>query len=1261
LAVGKRFAYAGIASLIASLFVLAANASADVTFCPPGGSAGKCADARGVAVDTETGHVYVADRGNDRVNVFQSDGTFLTSFGAGQLSSPTWIAVDNNPASTSRHDIYVTTSSGDFLVKKFKPTGEYIEEGSFGASGTGPCEFSANEPIGVGPDGNVYIGDSYDKDGPAPSHVLASRVIVFDSAGSCSKEVPLPFEGTGASLLALAVDSEEAFYTLYNGGANVIRKYDAGGALLYGITTHGAKGFGVDDSDRLFVGEQGVTVATPTSITLVSLYSATGEIIKRFGYGPVGRAIDAGVAPYSTVNGDVYVTGYFDGVKYLSLPPPGPVMFPQPCRVKTGQLGSVSATLQADINPENAATTFHFEYVSQAEFGAEGYGSPSESPATPLPGTADYELHEAAAKVEGLNPETVYHCRVVAENAESVSPSFGQDGSFKTREGFEFGPAWTSEVGETSAMVDVEGNPSGLPAIGEVEYVDDAHYQVSGFTEAQKAPPGGVDFGAGETMQHRSVVLNGLTPGTLYHWRLRAKNGVPPQGIVCPEQKATCPELEHTFRTYLPEPSGFDSRRYELVSPGEKNSAEVAVPGNAGGFVEDRMLRVAAGAGSGEAVTYTSWTAFGNTEGAPGSSQYLSKRTAAGWVTENISPFGVQENVLSPSYNGVSPDLNFATLTNLAPALAPGCPEGVNNLYLRDNQSGMLECLTPETAGGDQSPAVCLNFAGASQDGSRAFFAAPAAYADAPAAAGTNLYEWHEGVLRLVSILPDGNPAAPTKKTSFGAGDGNCQSGAAIRQHVVSSDGLRAFWTYVPPEPQPSRLLARVGGTESIQLDALPAVKPGAGPPGNGVFKAAGADGSVVYFTDENRLIAGSKSAPAEPDLYRYEFGSAAPLTNLTRSTTAPGNVRGVVGISEDGSYVYFVAGAVLSGEEENDAGEKAVLGKSNLYLYHAGSTRFIARLANEDPDAGDWSEQPKGLSARVSPDGRHLAFLSIETEALAGYDNRLADDTITGGEHCRWEPLSKTFQGGPRCAQAFVYDAETDSLTCASCNPSGARPLGPTLLPGWTNVFEGPRYLSPSGSRLFFESYDALLPADRNLRRDVYEFELPGEGSCTSGNPNLDPASGSCHFLVSSGKSGDQSYFVDASTTGRDAFIATRQQFVGWDVNENFDVYDVREGGGFPEPPPVPPVCSGETCKPGITPAPSTSPPATPGFQGPGNLEPPQSCKKSFVRNGGKCAKKPCQKGFVRRGGKCVKKSNIRHHHSQRNGRANRTGGAGR
>jgi hypothetical protein len=406
--------------------------------------------------------------------------------------------------------------------------------------------------------------------------------------------------------------------------------------------------------------------------------------------------------------------------------------------------------------------------------------------------------------------------------------------------------------------------------------------------------------------------------------------------------------------------------------------------------------------------------------------------------------------------------------------------------------------------------------------------------------------------------------------------------------------------------------MARIDGQETIQLDAKPSENAGKGPFGNGLFATASADGSKAFFTAPGKLTA---DAGAAGQLYRYDTASRT-LLDLTPGALAP-QVQGVIGASDDGSSLYFVAQGALSGGQENGVGEKALAGKDNLYSYREGEgLRFIANLSGEDER--DWESQPKNLSARVSPDGAQLAFLSTEAKALALYDN-----TVASGEHCRLN-VNEELVGTPLCSQAFIYDADAHTLTCASCNPSGSRPLGPTLVPGWTNVYEGPHYLADDGSRLFFESFDALTPGDESSRRDVYEFERGGHGTCSEQNPAFDPARGGCHFLASSGTSTDETFLVDASADGRDVFFSTRSILVGWDPNENYDVYDARAGGGFAEPSEAP-ICSDETsCKPPAKAPPAAISPATPAFQGPGNkVEKPKKPKPKHKKHKHKHKKK--------------------------------------
>ena len=1242
-----------VAAAALSLLTFAPLASADLDICAAGTAAGKCEGPQGLAVDNETGRLYVADRGNNRIDVFEADGTFVIAFGwgvdtgaskletctteskcnagiagsgPGQFDQPTWIAVDNDASSSSHHAVYVGTDN--FRVQKFKATGEFIK--AFGTKGSGPCQFSnAIDPIAVGPGGDLYVADHFDDDGAGPLRIFTNRVERFDSEGNCLGEVDL-FKGGAAFLTRFAVDSAGSFYVTTEAGGGLLRKYDSSGALLYELgsdTAEEARGIGVDGADNVFVKQRGAQLTINRITNFITEYDSTGAIVKRFGYAiGVDNLAFPSLAVHHSAGGDLFASptkvGLPGEVKYLSFPPPGPIIMPEACKVKTGTLGNTKATLVAEVNPEGKATTTRFQYVDRKSFEAEGGFASKETKETAAEAIgSDFEMHEASA-VASLVPETEYRCRVLATNADAPGGVKGEEGAFTTLAPLEIGDTWASKVGTEEATLTAEVNPLEIPTTGYFEYVDAATFQKDveelgpehGFDHATKAPEADdpIEFGAGKSFKIGAATVNGLKPGTAYRYRIVATDPYFPDGFDGPTK---------AFRTFAAGEGGLpDSRRYELVSPGQKNSAEVAVPGWAGGINIYNASRIQAAAPSGEAITYTSFTSFGEAESAPGTSEYLSRRTAGGWQTENLSPLASRAAPFPP-FTGFSPDLDFGAFFVMEPALTPDCQKDFQNLYLRDNRSGAISCLSPE---GLQCPGgtSCADFdyAGASVDGTRAFLAAASSCIGE---FGYDLYEWSAaGGLQAVSVLPGQSEAAlPTKETAFGAKGAHCQVGLKIMRNVVSEDGSRAFWTYeLPGKASATQLLVRVDGTETVQLDA---VQSGKGKAGNGVFWAASTDGSVAYFTTTNRLVSGSLAEAGKPDLYRYDLGAEEPLTDLTKGS-APADVLGVVGASDDGSYVYFVAKGVLS-EEANAAGDKAELGRANLYVDHEGETSFIGILSSSEPmDAVVWSNQPRSLAARVSPDGRHLAFLSIEAQALAGYDN-----TIAEGQHCQLNQFSGgnlELVGGPLCPQAFLYDAGTEELSCGSCNPTGARPLGPAVLPGWTNAQEGPRYLSDHGQRLFFESLDKVLPADQNDKRDVYEFELPGAGSCTSQSPSFDSASGGCHFLISTGTDTDESFLIDASADGRDAFFSTRSQLVGWDTNQNFDVYDARIGGGFPEPS-AEPACEAEACKPPPTAPPLVPSAATPGIQSSGNPVPPPK-KKKHHRKKHKAKKKHARAG---------------------------------
>jgi DNA-binding beta-propeller fold protein YncE len=113
---------------------------------------------RDVAVGRD-GRIYVVDGANFRVQVFESDGTFVSTFGEigvypGQFSRPKGAAVDPDG------NVYVTdTAFGNFQI--FNPQGELLLFVGNRSETMEPARYMLPAGIGVDEDGRVYMVDQF--------------------------------------------------------------------------------------------------------------------------------------------------------------------------------------------------------------------------------------------------------------------------------------------------------------------------------------------------------------------------------------------------------------------------------------------------------------------------------------------------------------------------------------------------------------------------------------------------------------------------------------------------------------------------------------------------------------------------------------------------------------------------------------------------------------------------------------------------------------------------------------------------------------------------------------------------------------------------------------------------------------------------------------------------------------------------------------------------------------------------------------------
>lgn len=373
----------------------------------------------GVAIDQETGNIFVVDEFADSVYIFGKEGGAPAGGASAvisglsfkrELTAPAGVAVDDacyfhvprlsseseecKKFDPSNGDVYIAETGAE-LLKKFrlnKLTHEYEAVQSF--------PFAALHGVAVDTQGNVYVADSgeqaiteFTREGgevkitqgvirkPAYIAVGAPGTVYLGGKGE---------EGySGQGVVKLTVNGSNEGTPQSLGGVEVVSggpiALEANGSALIDVENH------------------------------VETYDHSGNLTGSFEFNTEKQILGGGGLAFDDETGQVAVANLVYGQS---------VAQPEPVIVPASAIGKATATLNGTVITEEEETEYHFEYGRCP--GGAGSCEEAEYPLETIvekigPGGVGQAL-AVNATVSTLKPHTLYHFRLVAIAAKDGAP-----------------------------------------------------------------------------------------------------------------------------------------------------------------------------------------------------------------------------------------------------------------------------------------------------------------------------------------------------------------------------------------------------------------------------------------------------------------------------------------------------------------------------------------------------------------------------------------------------------------------------------------------------------------------------------------------------------------------------------------------------------------------------------------------------------------------------------------------------------------------
>lgn len=455
-----------------------------------------------VEVDRTTGDIYVL-RSNS-LAVYNSGGTLVATIATDVSTNFMGVAVDEETGT-----IYLADGNTG-RVRAIAPGVDAPLPTTEGTSNL--LRNSVTVAGNANPDGAGDITECYFEYGPTTN---------YGQSKSCSDTLPITSsEGVTADLTGLTTDTTYN-YRLVLVNANTNSK-NLGANMTFTTPTAVSAVMTAPASDQTqttarlngtFTGdglqtkywfEWGPTVSYGTTVPAGQDTSAVGSV--------TASAEIAGLSVYLPTSQPYHYrlvaensTGKTFGPDetFFAAPPLAPGISDTAAR----EISPTGATLSAQVNPHEGDTIYRFEYGTDTSYGS----------ATPIskPVGDDTSNHLISEAVGGLNPGSTYHFRAVAVNFGGTT--HGPDRTFNTPDTPNIESSGASSVGQGSALLTAVVSAKASPTVVHFEYGDSTAYGqrtaqigIGDGMLSQSVASGIASLSPGSTYHFRAVATNAI-------------------------------------------------------------------------------------------------------------------------------------------------------------------------------------------------------------------------------------------------------------------------------------------------------------------------------------------------------------------------------------------------------------------------------------------------------------------------------------------------------------------------------------------------------------------------------------------------------------------------------------------------------------------------------------------------------------------------------------------------------------------------------